>query len=659
MDAQLPPSLLVANRGEIAARIMRTARRLGIRAIAVYSDADRGALHVREADQAVRIGPAAAGESYLRGDAILAAARQSGAAAVHPGYGFLSENADFAQAVIDAGLIWVGPPPDAIRQLGDKVAARRLAAELGVPVAAGVDRDDGDEALAEAIERMGLPVMIKAAAGGGGRGMRLLRRPEDAPDGLAAAVASARREAEAAFGDGALLVERALTEGRHVEVQVLCDGQGGGLHLGERDCTVQRRRQKVIEEAPSPAVDANLRERLGAAAISIAQAAGYQNAGTVEFLLQPDGDFVFLEVNTRLQVEHPVTEAVTGLDLVELQLRIAAGESLPLSQTDLTLNGHAVEVRLYAEDPQRGYAPSTGRLARFEAGGGGARIDAGVASGDTVTPHYDSMLAKIITHAATQAEAVEAAAQALEGQAVRGVTTNALQLIDILRSEDFAEGRIDVGWLDRIELPPSDAPSAALAAAALHEAAGAWRSSGALERRYFLHGREHQVSVRRTTGSADGWLAAVGGGDGEEVAVAVAGDQIAIRRSGQSGQSDHPESDAEVWSYEGDGDVVRVGLGRRSWAFSRTLGRKRSGRARGGGANELRSPMPGSVAAVLVAEGDAVEAGQTLVVLEAMKMEHLLAAPISGAVQAVHCAAGDTVDEDQVLVELAVDGGAD
>ena len=403
----LPECVLIANRGEIASRIIRTCRRLGVRTVAVYSDADRGAPHTKLADDAARIGPAAASESYLNIDALLRAAAESGADSVHPGYGFLSERADFAHAVTDAGLTWIGPSAKTIEALGDKVSARRLAVESGVPVAEGVESDEGDAALASAIAELGLPVMIKAAAGGGGRGMRLIRSDEDAPDGLEAAVAGARREAQAAFGNGRLLIERALSEGRHVEVQVLFDSQGNGIHLGERDCTVQRRRQKVIEESPSPAVDGPLRERMGEAALRVCRAADYVGAGTVEFMLMPDGEFLFLEVNTRLQVEHPVTEAITGLDLVELQLRIAAGEPLPLSQDDVVFNGHAIEMRIYAEDPSRGYVPSTGRLRWFEPFDDRARHDVGPAEGDLVTAHYDPMLAKTIVHAESRELAIE------------------------------------------------------------------------------------------------------------------------------------------------------------------------------------------------------------------------------------------------------------
>ena len=546
---------------------------------------------------------------------------------MHPGYGFLSERADFAQAVADAGLTWIGPPASAIEALGDKVSARRLAIRSGVPVAEGIEEDEGDAALASAIEAMGLPVMIKAAAGGGGRGMRLLRSQDDAPDSIEAAVAGARREAQAAFGDGRLLVERAMSEGRHVEVQVLFDQHGNGVHLGERDCSVQRRRQKVIEESPSPAVNAALREELGQAALNVCRAAGYVGAGTVEFMLMPDGSFMFLEVNTRLQVEHPVTEMLTGLDLVELQLRVAGGGILPISQRDVQLDGHAIETRIYAEDPSRGYVPSTGRLRWFEALDPRARHDVGPATGDFVTAHYDPMLAKTIVHAESRAEALARAAEALDGWAIDGVTTNLGQLAAILESDDFRSGSVDIGWLDRTELEQRDAPGDALAVAAVAEAeAGAWRSSGELVRAYLHHGRKHEVRVSR---SADEWSAVV---DGSE------------NGSAPSGRD---------WSAEVSAGGVVVTNHERRWVFLRER-RRRSGaaRSRAAGANVVRAPMPGTMIEVLVEVGDEVDAGQTLAVMEAMKIEHLLSAPNAGVVTAVHTSAGASVDEDAVLIEL-------
>ena len=626
-DARLPSSVLIANRGEIASRIIRTCHRLGVKTVAVYSDADRTAPHTSAADEAVHIGRSPASESYLNLSAIVEAARSSGVAAVHPGYGFLSERADFAQAVVDAGLTWIGPPPSVIDAVGNKVAARRLAVGAGVAVAEGVEEDEGDSALALAIAAMGLPVMIKAAAGGGGRGMRLLRSDADAPDGLETAVAGARREALAAFGDGRLLVERALSEGRHVEVQVIFDAHGNGIHLGERDCSVQRRRQKVIEEAPSPAVDEALRDRLGAAALRVCRAAGYVGAGTVEFMLMPNGEFMFLEVNARIQVEHPLTEMLTGLDLVELQLLVAGGESLPISQDDVSFAGHAIETRIYAEDPSRGYVPSTGRLRWFEPLDHRARHDSGPISGNVVTPHYDPMLAKTIVHAPTRQQARARSSEALDAWAIDGLTTNLSQLSAVLASEEFGDGMVDIGWLDRVELAERSVPTDALSAAALAEASsGTWRSSGELRRTYLLHGRAHEVRLQR---SSDGWSASVDGSEAQ------------------------PPPTGRDWSAEVSGNGVVVSHGDHRWVFLREhRSRVGAARSRALGANLVRAPMPGTIIEVLVAVGDEVEAGQTLAVMEAMKMEHLMTAPHAGVVSAIHTSAGASVDEDTVLIEL-------
>ena len=651
-QTRLPESVLIANRGEIAVRIARTCRRLGVRSIAAYSDADRGALHTREADAAVPIGPAPAGQSYLNIAALLEAAARAGAEAVHPGYGFLSENPEFARACANAGLVWIGPPSEVMSLLGDKTRARRLAIDAGVAVAQGVERDDGDEALAAAVAELGYPVMLKAAAGGGGRGMRLLTAP---PDDLLGEIASARREAESAFGDGRLLAERAIPNGRHIEVQILADRHGNAVQLGERDCSVQRRRQKVIEEAPAPDLDDGLRERLGEAALAIACAAGYENAGTVEFLLTPDGEFVFLEVNTRLQVEHPVTEALTGLDLVELQLRIAMGEPLSVAQTDIAsrvaAGGHAIEARVYAEDPKRGYAPSTGRLGWFEPpAGDGLRLDLGVAQGDAVTPHYDPLLGKVIAHGADRAQALERATAALEGLAVAGLRTNAAQLIGVLRSKEFGAGGVDINWLERADLPQPDAPAQALLAAALDAAlpraegaVGGWRSSGGVSARLSLQGREYDVALDRAVGSQDVWEARIDGGEIGSIAARRTAEEVELTADGRR----------DVWTVRRSAHGVRVSDGQRSWAFT-TGERDRSatGRRRAGGANAIHAPMPGTIAAVLVAEGDIVEAGQTLVVLEAMKMEHLLPTPAAGRVAAVRCAPGATVEEGELLIEV-------
>jgi acetyl-CoA carboxylase biotin carboxylase subunit len=473
-----PPfrKLLVANRGEIAVRVMRTCRVMGVPTVAVFSEADRAARHVREADEAVAIGPAEAARSYLSIDAILGAARRTGADAVHPGYGFLSQNGDFADAVRDAGLVFVGPPGDVHRRMGDKKAARRTMAAAGVPVLPGYDGEDqGDATLAAEARRIGWPLMLKPSRGGGGKGMRVVR----AEAGFAPALASARREAKAAFGDDAMVLERFVERPRHVEVQVLADARGLTLHLGERECSVQRRHQKVVEETPSPALDERAREAVCAAGVAAARAAGYRNAGTVEFLLAPDGTFAFLEMNTRLQVEHPVTEAVTGLDLVRLQLEVAAGRSIGFEQGDLVRSGHAVECRLYAEDPERDDLPSPGRVLHVsEPEGPGIRVDSGLAPGVDVPVHYDPLLAKVVTWGHGRAEAVERMRDALRRCVVLGVRTNLARLRAILEHPAFAAGELHTAFIEEhlAELTPRPCPPlvavAALAAALRHGGRG-------------------------------------------------------------------------------------------------------------------------------------------------------------------------------------------
>jgi acetyl-CoA carboxylase biotin carboxylase subunit len=452
--------ILIANRGEIAVRIARACRELGIRSAAIHSEADAGALHVRSADEAHVVGPAPARESYLRGERIVALAREIGADAVHPGYGFLSENAAFAEQCEAAGLVWIGPPADVIRRMGDKVLARRSMQEAGVPVVPGAtERLDDGEALGAA-QRLGFPVLVKATGGGGGRGMRVVRAGGELP----AALARARSEAGASFGDDGVYVERLVEGARHVEVQVLADAHGSALHLFERDCSAQRRHQKLLEEAPAPGVCPALRERLGAAALAAARAVGYRSAGTVEFLLAPDASFYFLEMNTRIQVEHPVTELVTGVDLVQAMIRIAAGEKLPLGQADLALRGHAVEARIYAEDPARGFLPSPGRVTRFEPPAGpGLRLDSGVEAGDAVPVHYDPLLAKLVAAGATRDEALGRLDQALAGFQVEGVRTSIPFQRWLIREPAFRAGGIDVGFVERSwpkgGLPPREEPA--------------------------------------------------------------------------------------------------------------------------------------------------------------------------------------------------------
>ena len=463
--------ILIANRGEIAVRIIRAAREMGIATVAVYSDADATAPHVLAADQAVRIGPPPPQESYLRMDALLEAALTTGADAVHPGYGFLAENAAFAQAVADAGLTFIGPRPQAIALMGDKAAARARMQAAGVPVVPGYQGPDDDEALAQAAARIGYPVLLKAAAGGGGKGMRIVQRPEDLPE----AAAAARREAQHAFGDARLLLEKFIPTARHVEFQILADAHGHTLHLYERECSVQRRHQKIIEETPSPLLDPDLRARMAQAAVAAARAVDYVNAGTVEFIVDPaTRDFYFLEMNTRLQVEHPITEMLLGLDLVQWQIRVAAGEPLPWAQEDLRPRGHAIEARVYAEDPAHGFLPSTGRLLHLrEPVGPGVRVDSGVRPGQEVTPHYDPLLAKIIVHAETRAGAIARLRAALQRTAYHGVTTNLDFLLRVLAHPDFVRGAVHTRWVEEALSGPADAaedvPFAALAGLALAE----------------------------------------------------------------------------------------------------------------------------------------------------------------------------------------------
>jgi propionyl-CoA carboxylase alpha chain len=656
--------LLVANRGEIARRIFWTCRELGIWTVAVYSDPDTDAAFVVEADEAVPIGGAAPAQSYLRADLIVEAALRTGADAVHPGYGFLSENAGFARACAAAGLTFVGPDPGTIELMGSKLAARDLMRQAGVPVLPGVDLTGvATDKLADLADDVGWPVLVKASAGGGGRGMRVVRDP----GALAEAVASARREAGSAFGDDTVFLEHYVDRPRHVEIQIFGDRHGTVTHLGERECSIQRRHQKIIEESPSPAVGPQLRARMGAAAAEAGRALGYVGAGTVEFILDPDGGFHFLEVNTRLQVEHPVTELVTGLDLVRLQLEVAAGRPLPPEALTPRLTGHAVEVRLYAEDPLRGYLPTPGRLDRFElAPAAGVRVDAGVSSGEQVPPHYDPMLAKVIAHGATRAEAVARLVRTLRGARIQGVPTNAALLVGILEHPDFAAGTIDTHFLDR--LPPAElirpageafVRAAALVAAltdqardraaakALPTVVSGFRNnpSQARIRRYVVDGRELEVAYR--LGRDEGHCV-----DGEPLQVRV-----------------HALA-------PGHADVVVDGV-RRRYTLDRAAGTVHVSTA--AGAVQLRvvprfpetvahlhqgslvAPMPATVVRLLVAPGDLVGAGQALVVLEAMKMEHSVLAPDDAAVTEVPVGVGDTVGIGQLLVVLEerADGAKD
>jgi geranyl-CoA carboxylase alpha subunit len=609
--------ILVANRGEIALRVMRTANEMGYRTVAVYSDADADAPHVAFADDAVRIGPPPAGESYLKVAGILDAARRSGADAVHPGYGFLSENAAFAEACEKAGLVFIGPPPAAIAAMGNKAAAKRRMIEAGVPCVPGYQgADQGDDALAQEARKIGLPVMVKAAAGGGGRGMRLVTTDADLLD----AIRTARTEAESAFGSGELILEKAVVDARHVEIQIFADSHGNVIHLGERDCSVQRRHQKVVEEAPSPAVDAGLRARMGAAAVAAARAIGYRGAGTVEFLLGADGQFYFLEMNTRLQVEHPVTEEITGLDLVEWQLRVARGEKLPLGQDDVRLDGHAIEVRLYAEDPYADFLPQTGRVEVWSpAGLPGVRYDSGVMDGSVISPFYDPMIAKVIARGATREEARQRLVEALKATVVLGPVTNRHFLVRLLGHPEFAAGEATTAFLGKHAFP---APAIGdrhwqLAAQLLWEDSAAhypaplrgWRNSN-----------PEPTPIRLAAGGVER-LVPVSGGPQESVPHWIDGKDVLV-----------------------DLDGLTVRFTDRTYAPP--------AQAAAGSDGRLRAPMDGRIVAIKVAAGDKVTKGQTLVVLEAMKIQHQLKAGVDAEIDSVAVQEGQQVANRAILVTM-------
>jgi acetyl-CoA/propionyl-CoA carboxylase biotin carboxyl carrier protein len=614
--------VLIANRGEVAVRIARTVHGLGLRSVAAFSDADADAPHVDAADVAVRVA------SYLDAGALLDAARRTGARAVHPGYGFLSENAAFARAVVDAGLTWVGPPPEAIALMGDKARAKRLAREAGVPVVPGLEGDDAglDELRAFCAEH-GFPVVIKAVAGGGGKGMRVVR----AEDELAPALDAGRREARAAFGDERVLVERYLERPRHIEVQVLGDRHGTLVHLGERECSLQRRHQKVVEEAPSPAVDAALRARMGEAALALARACGYEGAGTVEFVVPASGSqFFFLEMNTRLQVEHPVTELVYGVDLVEQQLRVAAGEPLALRQEELVPRGHAVEARLYAEDPANGFLPATGTIRRYrEPAGPGVRVDSGVREGSQVRTAYDPMLAKVIAHGEDRATALRRLDRALSELELLGVATNAAFSRALVQRDDVRAGEQDTGLLERVLAdvvaePPDDLlPAAALALAGTASPAGPWL-------RRFERG-EVRIGAGRVTAGGRTWTADVRPLPGGALRIALDG---LSRRYVAA-----PGDDGGVWIAR-DGHQLEA----------RPERRVRTGP--GALAGSLEAPMPGTVVLVQVENGDEVAEGDVLLVLESMKMELPITAPATGTVEGLKLRPGDRVTQRQVLLAV-------
>ncbi|MGM0585924.1 MAG: biotin carboxylase N-terminal domain-containing protein [Pseudomonadota bacterium] len=655
--------ILIANRGEIAARVIRTARRMGVATVAVHSDADAGALHVAEADEVVRIGPAPVSESYLKGDAIIEAALATGAEGIHPGYGFLSENPDFAEAVAAAGLRFIGPPASAIRAMGLKDAAKALMHEAGVPVVPGYhgERQEPDF-LAGAAEEIGYPVLIKARAGGGGKGMRRVDRPQDFADALD----SARREAASAFGDDRVLIEKYVSRPRHIEVQVFADDHGNAVHLFERDCSLQRRHQKVIEEAPAPGMTGEIREEIGAAAVRAAKAIDYSGAGTIEFIadasegLRPDRIW-FMEMNTRLQVEHPVTELVTGLDLVEWQLRVASGQPLPLAQSDLTLTGAAMEARLYAEDPARGFLPQTGTLHRLRLPEARARIDSGVREGDVVSPHYDPMIAKIITHGADRAEALNRLRAALDATEVAGLTTNLPFLRRLTAHEGFAAGDMDTGLVDRdldalaaAPEPPEAAPAlAAIAALGLAtpapgadpwSSADGWRLWFPERRKLTLGAPEGDVAVELLV-HGPRHFEIVNGETTRRLTLAGAGDALRYRLD------EGPAHPVRLALHDGRATVLIPGA-----AFAYALPDPiAAAEAAAGPGDALTAPMPGLVKLVSAAPGDTVTEGQTLIVMEAMKMEHRLTAPRDGTVDELLCAEGDSVSEGAILLKLAED----
>ncbi|ORV14119.1 acetyl/propionyl/methylcrotonyl-CoA carboxylase subunit alpha [Mycobacterium celatum] len=649
-------TVLVANRGEIAVRVIRTLKAMGIRSVAVYSDADANARHVAEADVAVRIGPPPARDSYLNIAAVVDAAVRTGAQAVHPGYGFLSENADFASALASAGLTFIGPPTTAIQTMGDKIAAKATVSEFGVPVVPGIARPGlTDAELIAAAEEVGYPVLVKPSAGGGGKGMRLVERAADLP----AALTSARRESAAAFGDDTLFLERFVLRPRHIEVQVLADTYGNVVHLGERECSLQRRHQKVVEEAPSPLLDATTRARIGAAACDTARSVDYTGAGTVEFIVSADKpeEFFFMEMNTRLQVEHPVTEMVTGWDLVEWQVRIAAGEKLTATQSDITLHGHAIEARIYAEDPARGFLPTGGDvLTQVEPKGPGVRVDSGLSAGMVVGSQYDPMLAKVIAHAADRPAALRALDRALADTAVLGVVTNVEFARFLLTDPDVVAGRLDTGLLDRragdfVAAPPSDEHFIAAAAyrwlrlwpapgADLWQVPSGWRVGAAAPVSVRLRAGERTDHVYITGTPADA-AARIEDDENHSLQAHLADGRLVLTLDGVRTEYAVASAEHQIWLH-GAGttavlEEVREAPVRPDDAHS--------------GDAELTSPMPGSVVAVGVDDGVDVQTGAMIVTVEAMKMEHALTAPVDGVVELL-VAVGDQVKVGQPLARI-------
>ncbi len=674
LPSGLLESVLIANRGEIACRIIQTAKRLGIRTIAVYSEADAKALHVRLADEAYLIGPAPARESYLRADKILEVAKRSKAASIHPGYGFLSENAEFAEDCARAGIVFVGPPASAIRAMGLKDAAKALVEKANVPVVPGYHgaSQDGDF-LRERAREIGYPVLIKAVAGGGGKGMRRVNKHAEFDDALAAA----QREGASAFGDPRVLIEKYITSPRHVEMQIFADSHGNVVHLFERDCSLQRRHQKVIEEAPAPGMTEGVRAAMGEAAVEAARAVGYVGAGTIEFIADASdglkvGGFYFMEMNTRLQVEHPVTEAITGLDLVELQFRVAAGEKLSFSQDDLKIYGHAVEARLYAEDPETGFLPSTGKLwaLRLPDEGGGIRVDTGVEQGGTVTPHYDPMIAKIIAHGATRNEALDRLSEALSCTVVAGPKTNTAFLKALCNAEGFRANKFDTGFIDRnlVALGAIGQPVDALAVAA----AASRIDDRERERLQPLKGQIYPEKW-----SSDPWdretrenlaegvlLHYTLNADGKKIRISLSNDNIAIPALEFSQNVDvtlsFDEHGSQILTINGDRNTQVVSAGNDFLVI-------RKGRQTrvslfdpldvdlddlGGSDGSIKSPMHGKLISVFVAAGDTVTKGQKLAIVEAMKMEHALLAKQDGVISEVYASVGMQMAEGARILQI-------
>ena len=665
--------ILIANRGEIACRVIKTARRLGIATVAVYSEADADARHVRLADEAVLIGPATPRESYLVIDRIVAAAQQTGAQAIHPGSGFLSENPDFAEACAANGITFIGPPAEAIRAMGSKSTAKALMARAGIPLTPGYHGDHQEPVfLREQANQIGYPVLIKASAGGGGKGMRVVERAED----FAAALASCRREATSAFGDERVLVEKYLTQSRHIEIQVFGDVHGNTIHLFERDCSVQRRHQKVLEEAPAPGLTSDRRGAMGRAAVEAARAVGYVGAGTVEFIVGPNGVFYFMEMNTRLQIEHPITEMITGLDLVEWQLRVACGEPLPLAQEQIQIHGHALEARIYAEDPAKGFLPSTGKLMHLAPPEENlhVRVDTGVEEGDEIGPFYDPMIAKLIVWDANREQALARMLQALAQYRIVGVANNVDFLSRLVASPAFARADLDTGLIERereflfdLGSPiPRDVFLVAALATLLREQARAaraaaehtdplspwhlrdgWRLNSRAERRLLFRAGELEKSVRVRDAE---------GGYALGYALELDGRETLVR--GELGPNDTLW--AELGGLRLNATVVVAGERRyvflhgRAWQLARIDPLYYSGEG-GGQEGGLLAPMPGNVIALIAREGARVEKGAPLLILEAMKMEHTIAAPADGTVKAFHCAVGDQVSDGAELVEFEPD----